>query len=196
MLPPAHGWKNRSMTQPASAVVVGVSKDSTHRFSKVPGEEIELVAGHGVVGDAHAGTTVKHRSRVAKDPTTPNLRQVHLIHREFLELAREHGYELGPGDLGENVLTSGVDLLDLPRGTLLRLGADAVVRGTGLRNPCQQINDFRAGLLKLAVTRDEVGQIVRRTGVMSVGEVGGVVRAGDPVTVALPELPHEPLEPV
>lgn len=191
-----HGCKNRAMTQPANAVVIGVAKDSTHRFSKVAGESIELVAGHGVVGDAHAGPTVKHRSRVAKDPTTPNLRQVHLIHREFHELAREHGYELGPGDLGENVLTSGVDLLDLPRGTLLRLGSDAIVRVTGLRNPCQQINDFRAGLLKLAVTRDEVGRIVRRTGVMSVVEVSGVVRPGDPIEVTLPAEPHERLEPV
>lgn len=183
------------MESPAPAVV-GVSKDATHRFSKVPADEIELVAGHGVVGDAHAGTTVKHRSRVAKDPTAPNLRQVHLIHTEFFDLALEHGYELDAGDLGENVLTRGVDLLDLPRGTLLRLGSDAVVRITGLRNPCQQINDFRAGLLKLAVTRDEAGEIVRRTGVMSVVEVGGVVRTGDPIEVELPAEPHERLEPV
>lgn len=184
------------MTQPPGAVVVGVARDATHRFSKVPLDAVELVAGHGVLGDAHAGPTVKHRSRVAKDPTQPNLRQVHLIHREFLDLAREHGYELGPGDLGENVLTAGVDLLDLPRGTLLRLGPDAIVRVTGLRNPCHQIDDFRKGLLRLAVTRDEVGQIVRRTGVMSVVEVGGTVRIGDPVTVTLPAPPHEALEPV
>ena len=179
-----------------SPAVVGVSKDATHRFSKVPSREIELVAGHGVLDDAHAGPTVKHRSRVKKDPTTPNLRQVHLIHEEFLALAAEHGYELGAGDLGENVLTRGVDLLDLPRGTLLRLGSDAVVRITGLRNPCQQINDFRAGLLKLAVTRDEAGEIVRRTGVMSVVEASGVVRAGDLIEVVLPDEPHEALEPV
>lgn len=184
------------MTHASRAVVVGVAKDGTHRFSKVPQEAIELVAGHGVRGDAHAGTTVKHRSRVARDPSQPNLRQVHLIHRELLDLAREHGYELGAGDLGENVLTSGVDLLDLPRGTLLQLGADAVVRITGLRNPCHQIDDFRKGLLKLVVGRDEVGRIVRRAGVMSVVESGGVVRVGDPITVTLPALPHEILEPV
>ena len=182
--------------QPPLPAVVGVSQDDAHRFSKVPREDIELVAGHGVAGDAHAGTTVKHRSRVARDPSQPNLRQVHLIHQEFLDLAREHGYELRAGDLGENVLTVGVDLLGLPRGTLLRLGDTATVRVTGLRNPCHQIDDFRAGLLKLAVTRDEVGQIVRRAGVMSVVEVGGVVRAGDRVTVVLPPEPHERLEPV
>ena len=184
------------MTQAENAVVVGVAMDSTHRFSKVATEAIELVAGHGVVGDAHAGPTVKHRSRVAKDPTQPNLRQVHLIHREFLDLAAEHGYELGAGDLGENVLTAGVDLLDLPRGTLLRLGEDAVVRVTGLRNPCHQINDFRAGLLKLAIGRDEAGEIVRRTGIMAVVEIGGIVLPGDPVTVTLPAEPHLALEPV
>ncbi len=182
--------------QSPSPAVVGVSKDPTHRFSKVPATHIELVAGHGVVGDAHAGPTVKHRSRVKRNPEQPNLRQVHLIHTEFLDLAREHGYELDAGDLGENVLTRGVDLLDLPQGTLLRLGPDAVVRVTGLRNPCHQIDDFRAGLLKLAVTRDEAGEIVRRTGVMSVVEVGGVVRPGDRVEVTLPAEPHLPLEPV
>lgn len=184
------------MNQPEAAVVVGVARDSTHRFSKVPAGEIEIVAGHGVVGDAHAGPTVKHRSRVAKTPDAPNLRQVHLIHREFLDLAREHGFELGAGDLGENVLTAGVDLLGLPRGTVLRLGETATVRVTGLRNPCQQIDDFRKGLLKLAVTRDELGEIIRRTGVMSVVETSGTVRVGDPVTVVLPPEPHEPLEPV
>ena len=179
-----------------SAAVLGVAASATHTFSKAAATSIELVAGHGVLGDAHAGPTIKHRSRVAEDPAQPNLRQVHLIHREFLDLAREHGFEVAPGGLGENVTTGGVDLLGLPRDTLLRLGTDAVVRVTGLRSPCRQIDDFRAGLLKLAVGRDEAGEIVRRTGVMSVVEVSGVVRPGDPIEVVLPDGPHLPLEPV
>ena len=177
-------------------VVVAVCVSPTHSFSKEPVAGLELVAGHGVLGDAHAGPTVKHVARVRRDPTQPNLRQVHLIHREFLDLAREHGYDVAPGGLGENVTTVGVDLLGLPTDTLLRLGADATVRVTGLRNPCSQIDDFRAGLLRVAVGRDEVGEIVRRTGVMAVVEVGGVVRPGDPIEITLPEGPHRRLEPV
>ncbi len=184
------------MVPETSPVVVAVCVSASHTFSKEPAAGVELVAGHGVLGDAHAGPTVKHRSRVKRDPTQANLRQVHLIHREFLDLAREHGYDVAPGGLGENVTTSGVDLLALPRDTRLRLGADAVVRVTGLRSPCSQIDDFRAGLLRLAVGRDEAGEIVRRTGVMAVVEAGGVVRPGDPIAVTLPDGPHLRLEPV
>lgn len=177
-------------------VVVAVSRDEAHRFSKVPCERIELVEGHGVLGDAHAGTTVQHLSRVRADPTQPNLRQVHLIPAELFDEAREHGYELLPGDLGENVLTAGLALRTLPRGTRLLLGADAVVRLTGLRNPCQQINDFRTGLLRVALGRDDDGAVVRKAGVMGVVERGGAVLPGDAVEVELPSGPHLPLEPV
>jgi MOSC domain-containing protein YiiM len=174
--------------------VLGVSKDHHHRFSKQPCESITLVAGPGVDGDAHAGTTVQHRSRVAADPTQPNLRQVHLIHSEFLDEARAHGYEISQGDLGENILTTGLDLLKLPRHARLHLGHAAVVRVTGLRNPCQQINDFRSGLLKIAVSRAENGQLVRKAGIMSVVEQGGTVCPGDTIRVELPAEPHLTLD--
>src|SRR5689334_12950993 len=152
------------MTGTGTPVVLGVSKDGQHRFSKQPCESITLLAGLGVAGDAHAGVTVQHRSRVAADPTQPNLRQVHLIQSEFFAEAREHGYELYPGSLGENVLTAGLDLLSLPRDTRLHLGEQAVVLVTGLRNPCQQINGFRPGLLNLAVSRGDNGEITRKAG--------------------------------
>ena len=174
--------------------MTGVARDDDHRFSKVPCAEIVLVAGIGVEGDAHAGRTVQHRSRVAADPTQPNLRQVHLLASEFFELAAQEGFELAPGDLGENVLTAGIDLLALPRDTRLALGPDARVRLTGLRNPCLQIDSFRPGLLKVAVTRGDDGEVVRRTGVMAVVEHGGRVAPGDAVRVELPEEPHQPLE--
>ncbi len=174
--------------------MTSVARDDDHRFSKVPRAEIVLVEGIGVEGDAHAGRTVQHRSRVAADPTQPNLRQVHLLASEFFELAAEEGFALAPGDLGENVLTSGIDLLALPRDTRLRLGPDARVRLTGLRNPCWQIDAFRSGLLKVAVTRGADGEVVRRTGVMAVVEHGGRVAPGDAVVVELPEEPHQPLD--
>lgn len=195
--------------------VMSVSRDQLHRFSKQPSEAIELVEDLGVRGDAHAGTLVQHRSRVRRDPNQPNLRQVHLIQGALLDEARAAGHDIGPGSLGENVLTTGLDLLALPEGTRLHLGG-ATVRLTGLRNPCRQIDEHSRGLLKVVVRRvdgiasdsdvelgptggvqsvDGVG-IVRRAGVMAVVETSGTVRPGDPIVVELPQEPHTPLAPV
>lgn len=174
--------------------VVAVSRDGEHRFSKVVTDAVTLLAGLGVEGDAHAGTTVQHRSRVAADPAQPNLRQVHLIHGELHDELREQGFEVHPGELGENVTTRGLDLLDLPRGTRLHLGPEAVVELTGLRNPCAQINAFQPGLLKALTPRDADGNVVRKAGVMAVVVAGGPVRAGDAVTVQVPPRPWQALE--
>ncbi|NED11457.1 MOSC domain-containing protein [Streptomyces sp. SID9124] len=174
--------------------MTAVSRNETYTFTKPNRDSVTLLAGLGVEGDVHAGVTVKHRSRVAQDPTQPNLRQVHLIHEELFDEVRAAGFEVAPGELGENVTTRGIDLLALPVGTRLHLGDEAVVEVTGLRNPCLQIDDFRAGLLKQVVGRDEVGNIVRKAGIMSVVVTGGVVGPGDRVTVELPAGPHRPLE--
>jgi MOSC domain-containing protein YiiM len=174
--------------------VVSVSRDTDHRFSKPVQDSIRLLAGLGVEGDAHLGTTVQHRSRVAKDPTQPNLRQVHLIHSELFTELRAAGYDVGPGDLGENITTAGLDLHALPTGTRLGLGPQARVEITGLRNPCLQIDAFRAGLLKQVIGRGADGSIVRRAGVMGVVVAGGTVEPGDAVAVELPTGPHDPLE--
>lgn len=176
--------------------VVGLAVDDLHRFSKPPVDGILLVRGHGVLGDAHAGEKVQHRSRVARDPDQPNLRQVHLLHAEFLDLARRHGFDVAGGDLGENILTRGLDVLALPRDTRLHIGPEAVVRVTGLRNPCRQIDDLHRGLLKVALGRDDAGEAVRRAGVMGVVEAGGRVHIGDAITAVLPAEPHVHLEPV
>ena len=177
------------------ATVISVSSNRTYSFSKPPRDEIVLLAGLGVQDDVHAGVTVRHRSRVAADPTQPNLRQVHLIHAELHDELREAGYDVAAGQLGENVTTRGVDLLGLPRGTVLRLGdGGAAVEITGLRNPCQQINTFRTGLLKEVLGRDDAGRLVRKAGIMGIVLVGGPVRPGDPVTVELPAEPHLSLE--
>lgn len=150
----------------------------------------------GVQGDSHAGTSVQHRSRVRRDPTQPNLRQVHLIHSVLFEEVAGSGYLVRPGDLGENVTTAGVDLLGLPRDTLLHLGQTALVRVTGLRNPCQQINDFADGLLKQVLLPGPDGEVVRKAGIMGVVERGGMVYPGDPIHVELPTGTHRPLEQV
>jgi MOSC domain-containing protein YiiM len=176
--------------------VEAVSIDGEHRFSKIPADEITLLAGIGVRGDAHAGVTVQHRSRVAADPTQPNLRQVHLISVELLDELREDGFDVRPGQLGENITTRGIPLLDLPRGALLRISEDAVVRVTGLRNPCGQINDFRSGLLKRVVGYAPDGTVIRRAGVMGIVLAGGVVSPRDSITVELPTGDHHRLEPV
>ena len=176
--------------------VVAVSRSGGHTFSKSTVESITLVAGLGVEGDAHSGAAVRHRSRVARDPSRPNLRQVHLIHAELFDEVRSRGFEVGAGQLGENITTSGLDLLALPTGTCLRIGESALLGVTGLRNPCRQINDFQSGLLAQVLGRDEEGRTLRRAGIMSVVLEGGIVRPGDPITIALPPEPHHPLLPV
>lgn len=178
------------------ASVVSVSRDATHRFSKPTVDEIVLVAGWGIEGDAHAGTTVQHRSRVARDPSQPNLRQVHLIHAELFDEVAAAGYEVAPGQMGENVTTRGVDLLGLPTDTLLYLGDEACVRVTGLRNPCQQVNDFEPGLLREVLGRAEDGSVERKGGVMAVVVAGGPIRPGDPIRIEVPAGAPEPLRPV
>jgi MOSC domain-containing protein YiiM len=177
-------------------VVVSVSRDESHRFGKPPSDQITLLEGLGVEGDAHLGKTVQHRSRVARDPSQPNLRQVHLIHSELFDEIAADGFVVTPGQMGENVTTAGIDLLGLPRGTVLQLGPDARIEITGLRNPCSQINGFKPGLLKAVVGKTDSGDVVRRAGVMAVVTHGGVIRPGDPIAVALPLGSHEPLEPV
>ena len=178
------------------AVVVAVARDDAHRFSKPVVAAVDLVAGLGVAGDAHAGVTVQHRSRVRRNPTAPNLRQVHLLAAELLDELDARGFDVAPGVLGENVLTRGVDLLDLPTGTRLRLGAAAVVELTGLRNPCVQIDRYRRGLQRAVLDHDPDGNLIRRAGVMAVVTAGGPVRGGDAISVITPRDPHQPLEPV
>lgn len=177
-----------------TARVVSVARDDGHRFSKPVVAAIRLLAGLGVEGDAHCGATVRHRSRFAVDPAAPNLRQVHLIQADLFDELAAKGFALRPGDLGENVLTTGIDLLALPRGARLALGPDAIVEVTGLRNPCAQIEGFAEGLLAAVLDRAEDGSLVRKAGVMAVVIEGGEVRPGDPIAVALPPPPWSKLD--
>ncbi|HTD48985.1 MAG TPA: MOSC domain-containing protein [Acidimicrobiia bacterium] len=172
--------------------VVAVHLNPAHDFSKTPQVEVELVPGMGVVGDAHFGATVRHRSRVAADPTRPNLRQVHLLSVELLDEFRTGGYDVKPGDLGENVTTAGLDLHALPTGAMLRIGP-CLLAVTGLRNPCRQIEAFRPGLLGQVMRRDEHGLTEARAGVMAVVVEGGRIRAGDSIAAQVPPPPHTPL---
>lgn len=179
-----------------AGVVVALARDPVHGFSKPARDAIRLLPGLGVEGDAHAGVTVRHRSRVARDPTQPNLRQVHLIHAELHEELTARGFRVFPGAMGENVLTRGLDLLALPAGALLRLGEEAVVEVTGLRNPCAQLDRFQPGLMAAVLDRDAEGRLVRKAGIMGVVRAGGDVRTGDPIRVTLPAGPHRALDKV
>lgn len=182
--------------RPIAGRVVGVACAPRHGFSKPVVRDIELLAGVGVAGDAHAGTTVKHRSRVARDPSQPNLRQVHLIQAELLDELEARGFKVAPGDLGENITTRGVDLLALATDTQLHLGASAVVRITGLRNPCVQLDRFQPGLMAAVLARDAAGRRVRKAGVMGVVVAAGSVAAGDPVRIEPARPPQRALKPV
>lgn len=177
-----------------AATVTAVSCSNQHTFSKQTQPSIYLLAGLGVEGDAHMGKTVKHRSRVAKDPTQPNLRQVHLIHSELHDELQERGFKVHAGDMGENITTRHIDLLALPRGTRLHIGAEATIEITGLRNPCRQLDDFQAGLMAAVLDRDDNGKLIRKAGVMGTVITSGEVKPGDSVRVTLPAEPHEALE--
>lgn len=174
--------------------VVAVAASPTHGFSKAPRALIRLIEGIGVDGDAHAGVTVKHRSRVAVDPTQPNLRQVHLLGEEMLAELRASGFFVEPGSIGENILTRGLDLAALPRGSLLRIGPDALVEVMGLRNPCAQLDAFQAGLTAAVLDRDEDGSLIRKAGIMAVVRRSGDVKPFDPIGVDLPPPPHAKLD--
>jgi MOSC domain-containing protein YiiM len=171
----------------SSPTVVSVNSKSTPGVHKLPREQITLVANHGVEGDYHAGATVRHRSRVRSDPAQPNRRQVHLIHAELFDEVAVHGISVSPGDMGENITTRGLAILDLAPGSRLRLGADAVIELTGVRNPCKQLNDVDLRLLEHVALKSHDGSIIRKAGVMAVVITGGVVRAGDGIVV---EAPH------
>ncbi|PZM14835.1 MOSC domain-containing protein [Rhizobium tubonense] len=176
------------------ASVIAVAADGEHRFSKSTANAIRVITGLGVEGDAHLGVTVKHRSRVRADPSQPNLRQVHLIHSELFDELAEKGFVLGPADFGENVTTLGIDLIALPRGTVLMLGAEVELLVTGLRNPCSQIDKFRPGLLKAVLGKGPNGEVVRKTGIMAIVLKGGLVVPGDDIAIQLPASPLLPLE--
>ena len=178
------------------AIITAVSLSEGHSFSKPNQQSIRLIAGVGVEGDAHSGVTVKHRSRVKRDPTQPNLRQVHLIHAELHDELNARGFNVSAGQMGENITTRGVDLLGLPTGTRLHLGKEAVVEITGLRNPCYQLDDFQQGLLKACIDHDEEGNLIRKAGVMGVVLVGGEVFPNDSIRVEYPEGTYRSLQPV
>ncbi len=178
------------------ATILAVSLRRGHHFSKTPGLSIRLLTGLGVAGDAHMGVTVKHRSRVRRDPTQPNLRQVHLMHGELFEELRSKGFNVRPGDLGENVTTAGVDLLALPTGARLHLGETAVVEVTGLRNPCIQLDRFHNGLMAATLDKDADGNLIRKAGIMGIVLADGDVRPGDKIRVELPAGQQRPLQPV
>jgi MOSC domain-containing protein YiiM len=184
------------MPRRVRGIVASVGRSAAHMMRKPVRDRIRLIAGLGVEGDAHAGATVRHRSRVERDPTQPNLRQVHLIHAELHDELAAAGIVVGPGEMGENVTTRGIVLLALPAGTRLRLGDAALIELTGLRNPCKQLEGVRPGLLAAALDRDERGRLVRKAGVMAIVLRSGEVAPGDAIVVEVPAGPRRPLEPV
>jgi hypothetical protein len=179
-----------------SAIVAAVSRSGGHTLVKPSQDKIRLLVGLGVEGDAHAGVTVKHRSRLARFASQPNLRQVHLIHAELHDELRARGFAVRAGQMGENVTTRGIDLLGLPTGARLCLGDTAVIEVTGLRNPCAQLDRIQPGLMGATLERDLNGNLVRKAGIMAIVLTGGDLRPGDPIRIELPPDPHQPLAPV
>lgn len=181
---------------PSVPTVLTVSISASHTFSKYPQDYIRLIAGFGVEGDAHLGDTVKHRSRVKRDPTQSNLRQVHLIHAELHDELNKNGFSISPGAMGENITTRGIDMLGLSTGTQLHIGESAIIEVTGLRNPCYQLDDFQKGLMSAVLGENKNGELIRKAGIMGIVLADGVIYPGDSIKVKLPAQPHIPLAPV
>ena len=177
-------------------MVQAVSRSATHSVSKREQLVVRLLAGLGVEGDAHAGETVKHRSRARWNPSLPNLRQVHLVHAELHDELRQRGFDVSHGMMGENLTVRGLPLIDLPAGTRLRLGSAAVIELTGVRNPCVQLDRLRPGLMEAVLEKTADGTLIRKAGVMAIVLEGGDVRPSDPIAVQLPAEPHRSLQPV
>ena len=176
------------MLAPIPATIIALSSDTAHRFSKQPCSALRLIAGLGIEGDAHAGVTVQHLSRIAKDPAAPNLRQIHLIHAELMDELASKGFLIAPGAMGENVTTRGIDLLALAQGTRLQLGCEVVIEITGLRNPCNQLNRLAPGLMNAVLDRAEDGSLIRKCGVMAVVVQGGQLEVSDAIEIC--SIPH------
>ena len=174
--------------------VIAVASDSGHNFSKPTQAAITLIAGIGVEGDAHAGKTVQHLSDKKKNPEAPNLRQVHLMHAELFDELAEQGITVLPGQMGENVVTRGIDVLNLPQGAEFHFPSGAIIQITGLRSPCKKLNTIHPDLLKAVVEKRADGSVNKKTGVMSIVLIGGDILEGDDIKVVLPEGPHKPLE--
>jgi MOSC domain-containing protein YiiM len=189
-------WEAEAVKEEQLGTVVAVSRSAQHTMGKPNVQTIALLEGLGVEGDAHLGETVKHRSRVAKDPTAPNLRQVHLLPAELHDALRSEGFVLRAGEMGENLTTRGLDLLELPEGTRLFVGADATLEVTGLRNPCKQLDGIQEGLMEATLARDAEGRLIRKAGVMAVVLTSGQVHTGDRIRTELPPGPHRRLAPV
>ena len=179
--------------RPIAGTVIAVSLSKKHTFSKERKDIIKLVEGLGVQGDAHSGSTVKHRSRVAQNPDQPNLRQVHLIQQELFEELSGR-FHIEPGQMGENITTAGINLLELPVNSILFLGHSAMIKITGLRNPCAQIDQFQPGLLNAVIEKDENGNLIRKAGIMGIVLESGEVKPGDEIRVELPPKPFKELE--
>ncbi len=175
-------------------IVLALSISPTHTLSKQNQSEIEIVAGFGVKGDAHMGEKVKHRSRVRQNPNQPNLRQVHLIHSELFEELEIAGFDINPGDMGENITTANLDILALPRDTILSIGKEVKLLITGLRNPCDQLNGIEKGLMDAVISKDDQGQLIRKAGIMSVVLSGGIIKKGDMILVEYPNKPYIKLD--
>jgi MOSC domain-containing protein YiiM len=177
-----------------SPLVVAVCSSPNHNFSKFVREKIYIISGIGVENDVHSGKKVKHRSRVTQNPNQPNLRQVHLIHVELFEELKQKGFEISCGEIGENITTKNLDLLNLPRNTILEIGATAKIKVTGLRNPCYQLNDLQDGLMNAVLEINNNGELIRKAGIMGIVIKSGEIKAGDLIKIELPNEPFEKLE--
>jgi MOSC domain-containing protein YiiM len=112
----------------------------------------------GLEGDKHASAASK--------------RQVLLADKEALDAVG-----VLPGTIKENVTVEGVDVMQLPPGTQLRLGRSAVLEITAICEPCFRMDEIRDGLKQELVGRRGMVSVVVESGTINVGDTINVERS-------------------
>ncbi|MDE6880903.1 MAG: MOSC domain-containing protein [Oscillospiraceae bacterium] len=149
------------------AKILAVCLSDRRGVQKRPVSEALLRADHGIVGDAHAG---------------PWHRQVSLLGIESVQKVQARlDYPLQPGDFAENVLTEGLCLYQLPVGTCLALGPEAVGQVTQIGKECHASCAIRQAAGDCVMPREGIFIRILRD---------GAVRPGDELRVLPPDPPR------
>ncbi|MBI4835488.1 MAG: MOSC domain-containing protein [Planctomycetes bacterium] len=139
------------------AKVLSVCISRTKHVRKKDIGEGTLKVNYGLVGDAHAA---------------PGKRQVSLLAMESIDTAKKQGLKVGIGDFGENITTSGINLVKLPIGQKLRIGKNIIMRVTQIGKEC---------VTPCSIYYKTGDCIMPREGIFAAVLKGGKVKMGDEI---------------
>ena len=148
---------------PSKGQIVAVSVSQRKGIKKSNLPECKLLEDKGLDGDAHAGDW--HR-------------QVSLLAMESINKIRGKGLDVSPGDFAENITTSGLKIWELPLGTRLTVGSEALLEVTQIGKECHD---------RCAIYHQVGDCVMPKEGVFTRVLRGGTVRPGDEIRV-LPQV--------